>query len=238
MLKISDEIDIHDLKSVLLKSLWAIDFLNNFKKDRFSASEISKFLIEEKRINISRQAIQYCLTKNINLCNHNKFGFKIMKPGQDKLLELIDKNKVILIESGRPFTAKNISLKEVFCNSKGIIRICDPYVDTSTLDVIFNNINKNNVVHLLTSKINNKPFGVINRYLDDLKKEGYTLEVKIYNNSELHDRYFLDEKSFWLSGNSFNYLGNKESFIVKLEEDIRLMMLSTFNHRWKIAMPL
>ena len=45
----------------------------------------------------------------------------------------------------------------------------------------------------------------------------------------------INSQTFWLSGNSLNHLGNKESFIVRLGEDLRQSMLAIFNSRWKVS---
>ena len=77
--------------------------------------------------------------------------------------------------------------------------------------------------------------GIFSRHLAELRKENYQIEVGVYSSSDLHDRYIMDEKSFWLSGNSLNHLGDKESFIVCLGEDVRQSMMTTFNNRWKVT---
>jgi len=236
---ISEYTPVYDLETIQLKALWTLDHLSiNSSKDRFTATEIAKFLVEEIGINTSRQAVRAALVKDTKLCNMNKDGFKIMKPGRDKLMENIGINKIIFIESGKPFSAKNSSLNDIFSKVSGVIRICDPYVDLNTLDVIFKNINKKNTINILTSKIIDKPSGIFSRQLQELRQEGFKIEVKIYNQSSLHDRYFMDDNTFWLSGNSLNHIGSRESFIVLLGEDIRQSMLATFNNRWKIAIPV
>jgi hypothetical protein len=73
------------------------------------------------------------------------------------------------------------------------------------------------------------------RALQDLAKEGFSVEVRVYGSSTLHDRYIMDGTHFWLSGNSLNGLGSKESFIVSLGGDIHQAMSQTFEHRWKTA---
>lgn len=52
-----------------------------------------------------------------------------------------------------------------------------------------------------------------------------------YPSSHLHDRYIMDDSHFWFSDNSLNFLGNKESFIVSLGEDIRSSMSEVSNRR-------
>lgn len=233
--KISDQVDLYTLDGTLLKSLWAMDNLTTDTKDRFTASEIANFLIEKKGVNISRQAIQYSLTADPQLTNHSSKGFKLMKNGLDRLSEYLHKDSVIFIEANKPFSAKNITIREIFKNNNGILRICDPYVDIGTLDTLFKCLNKSQKVLLLTSNLIDKPSGIVKRHLIDMISEGLDIEIKIYKVSELHDRYLLDDNSIWLSGNSLNHLGNKESFLVRMGEDIRETMLSTFNRRWKIS---
>lgn len=237
--KISDEIDIYSLTSLQLKACWVINHLSNEDKDRFSSSEIANFLVEIKGINVSRQAVNASLTRHKDLFHKDKKGyFKLMKKGVEELENHSAMKNVIMIDSGKPFTAKNINLSKIFKQLKGVIRICDPYSDLSTLDVIFNSIEKDTSVILLTAKIVEKVQGSFKRQIDDLQKEGYKIEVRIYSNSQLHDRYIIDDFNFWLSGNSLNFLGNKESFIVSLGEDVRSSMSEVFNRRWKIAQPI
>ena len=91
---------------------------------------------------------------------------------------------------------------------------------------------------ILTQNLIDKPKGSFDRYLSEVKKEGFQIEVGVYSSSDLHDRYIMDNKTFWLSGNSFNRLGNKESFIVRLGKDVHQSMLTTFNNRWKVALKI
>ena len=233
--KLSDCLDVHALNPLLTKILWVLDHLTTEQKDRFTASEIANFLIEKVGFSTSRQAVRLALMRESKLTNHNKVGFKLMKVGKDKLSEFMHENSVILIESGKPFSAKNITLKEVFSQIGGTLRICDPYVDLNTLDIILKSVDKKTKVCILTSRIIDKPVGVVGRHLADLKSEGFDIEIRIYSKSELHDRYLMDDQFFWLSGNSQNHLGQKESFIVRLGEDIRQNMLEAFNRRWKVS---
>lgn len=225
-------IDIHTLPDLSLKAYWVIDSLGTPTKDRFSSTEIANFLIEKIGINTSRQAIEYALKKESGACHKNKQGYKLMQKGKDALKS---QNKVIFIDSGKPFTAKNFTLKEILGVNYKELSICDPYVDVNTLDIIYRNFLKGMPIKILTANIIDKPKGSFNRQLIDLKKEGFNIEIRIYKNSTLHDRYIISEKNFWLCGNSLNYLGNKESFIVLLGDDIRQNMISTYNSRWKIS---
>ena len=235
MTKISDSLDVHILNDLQLCALWALEQLSNDTQDRFSGADITNHLIEICGMSTSRQAIKYALEKDKSVAHKNKNGYKLMEPGRKKLLEQSQNDKVIFIEANKPFSAKNVALKDIFSGLKGETLICDPYVDIHTLDIIFKNSDKKKPVKILTKNIIDKPTGTFAEHLADLRNEGYTVEIGIYSSSDLHDRYIMDSQTFWLSGNSLNHLGNKESFIVRLGEDIRQSMLATFNNRWKVV---
>lgn len=235
MAKVSDSIDVHSLDGLQIQALWALEQLLSEDSSRFSGGSIANHLVEVCGINTSRQAVWYALGKERSLVNKNKAGYKLMEPGKKKLREQVSDNRVIFIEAGKPFSAKNVELKKMFSSLGGHIDVSDPYIDIQTLDSVFKNIDKKHVVRILTQNIIDKPKGVFGRHLADLLKEGYRVEVGLYSNSDMHDRYIMDSKTFWLSGNSLNHLGSKESFIVRLGEDVRQSMNVTFNNRWKVA---
>lgn len=234
-MKISDTLDPHTPSPIKLKAFWALDKMESGSDDRFTAANVALFLVEKQGINISRQAVQSALKGDRTATHRNKNGYKLMENGRRQLKESTQKQEVIMIEAGKPFSAKNLALKDIFASLKGEILICDPYIDTHTLDIIFKNSDKKKSVKILTKNIIDKPVGTFARHLADLKTEGYKIEIGVYSSSDLHDRYIMDSQTFWLSGNSLNHLGNKESFIVRLGEDIRQSMLATFNNRWKVA---
>lgn len=223
-------IDVYSLPNLSLKAYWVIDSLTTLQKDRFSSTEIANFLIEKIGIKTSRQAIEYALKIDTQACHKNKQGYKLMQNGKNTLYV---QNKVTFIDSGKPFAAKNFTIKEIFGSDYKELLICDPYIDINTLDIVYKNFLTEVPIRILTVNVIDKPQGIFKRQLIDLSKEGFNIEVHIYDKSVLHDRYVISDNSFWLCGNSLNYLGNKESFIVLLGDDIRQSMLSTFNSRWK-----
>lgn len=237
-MKISDSLDPHNLDGVKLKALWLLDKIESSTKDRFTASEISKVLVEDYGISTTRQAVQSALSREKVIVHKNSSGYKLMEKGRVQLKDQILTEAVVMIEAGKPFTAKNIDLKKVFSSLSGEISISDPYIDIQTLDLIFKHVDKTHNVRILTKNIIEKPSGILLRHLTELRNEGYQIEVGIYSSSDLHDRYLMDQATFWLSGNSLNNLGKKESFIVRLGEDIRQSMMATFNSRWKSTLKM
>lgn len=234
-MKISDSINPHTLDAVKLKAYWALDQLEDASNDRFIAGTLASFLVEKHGVKTSRQAIEYALKADRTSTHKNGKGYKLMERGRQQLRDVNNKEEVIVIEAGKPFSAKNVELKKILSTFTGEICISDPYLDVATLDVIFKGVDVATPVKILSQNLIDKPTGSFARHLADLCKEGYQVEVGIYSSSDLHDRYLMDANSFWLSGNSLNHLGEKESFLVRLGEDIRQSMMATFNNRWKAA---
>lgn len=226
------KIDIHGLPSLRLQAYCVINDLTTTTKDRFSSSEVANYLIEKVGVRTSRQAIEYVLKSDGSACHKNKQGYKLMQKGKD---ELSGSSGLTLIDANKPYVAKNFTLKDIIGSDYKELSICDAYLDLNTLDVVYKNFLKDIPTKILTANIINKPEGVFKRQLSDLNKEGFRVEVRVYDKSVLHDRYLIDDNHIWLCGNSLNYIGNKESFIVSLGEDMRQSMLATFNSRWKVS---
>lgn len=232
--RVSTTIDIYILGDISLQAFWVMDFLTTTKKDRFTAFEITNYLVNEKGIPTSRQEIVSRLSKEKKYCQKNENGYKLMKAGEETLS---GSGKVVYIEPGKPYTAKYLKLKDIVGNINTEISICDPYLDNDTLNVIYHTFNKGIPIRILTVTINDNPKGTVRQSLGDLVAEGYKVEVRQYSSSVLHDRYIMDKFSFWYCGNSLNGLGKKESFIVQMGNDIWQTMYSTFNGRWKTSKP-
>jgi len=230
--------NVHLLPDVLSISLWVIEYLSDKKADRFGSTEIAKYIVDNLGISTSKQAVQAALMKAAKekFCHKERDGFKIMKNGQEELLKQMKKERATLLEPGKPFSA-GVELGNIFSQMVGVVRFSDPYVDDKTLDIIYKHFSDAKLsIKILTSQITNE--ARFKRDLEKMKVEGINIEVRKINKSVLHDRYFIDDKHFWLSGNSLNNLGKKESFIVMLSDGIRQSMLQTFNSRWQSAITI
>lgn len=231
--KLSDEIDPHNLKSTRLKALWILDFYHG---NPMTSSSIARELVSIG-ISTSRQAVEGALTKKNGSIHKDKKGYIIMEKGREELKSGSSDNgdNVIYIESNKPFSAKSISIRTLFKELSGEVRICDPYVDPRTLDIIFQNLDKKLPIKILTQTIADKPSGIITRIIKDLTREGFSLELRVNTAGILHDRYLLDRSKLWYSGNSLNGLGNKESLLISLGKDIYQNMSASFDSHWKKA---
>jgi len=232
-----EAIDIHSLPDVMSITLWVMEYLSKDSIDSFGASEIAQYIVEKLGISTSRQAVHAALKKAASkkFCHNNKSGFSLMTLGQDELLKQMQKEKVLFIEPGKPFAA-GMKIENIFSSMKGSVKISDPFVDIKTLDVIYRSLNIGIPIRILTVQVKNED--AFNREVQKLHHEGLDLEVRKISSGILHDRYFIDDNQFWLSGNSLNNLGQKESFIVMLGSDIRNSMIQTFDSRWQSSIAI
>lgn len=234
--KISNGISFQALTGVRLKSLWALDAMTNISQERFTAAEIAEYLTESCHESTSRQAVTSTLDSAKNLTNKNlqKGGYKLMESGRQELAAE-ENGGVHILRAGQPFTAKSIVFKSIVAKLKGTIRLCDPYVDVDTLDLIYRNFERNTPIKILTHKLKDNPTGTFGRVLSDLRKEGFNIEVGIFPKPDIHDRYILDDLVVWTSGNSLNHLGDKESFLTCHGTDIQNLVSELFNTRWSLV---
>jgi hypothetical protein len=232
-----ESIDIHSLPDVMSIAFWVMEYLNNGSFEYFGASKIAQYVVEKLGISTSRQAVHAALTKAVSkkFCHRKNDGFGLMKLGQDELLKQMQKEKVILLEPGKPFAA-GIRVDAIFSSAKNVLKISDPYVDIKTLDVIYRCIGQGLTIKLLTAQVNNE--SNFKREIQKMILEGFNIEVRRVSTGVLHDRYFMDDTHFWLSGNSLNNLGKKESFIVMLGDDVQRSMSQTFDSRWQSAITI
>ena len=227
------------MRSFKLKVYWTMRYIEDeFDGKRSTPSEIAETLVEVFKVPASAKSVYDVLKKSRDVHKDSK-GYKLMKSGLDELSasDEGEKDESVFIEANKPFAGKSIS-KKIFIGMTGTVMICDPYFDSATLDFLYRNFSKKVEIRLLTQKIKDVPSGSLSSQIKELRKEGYHLEVRIYSSSDLHDRYVIDTKDLWLSGNSFNSLGNKESFITRIGSDIRESVLATFNIRWKSSTPI
>jgi hypothetical protein len=233
-----DKINAHNLPNLETKIYWAINNLSSSSQDRFNPSEIANYLIDQAGISTSRQAVDYVLGKNKKSCHKNKKGYKLMQEGLRLLKEGANPAGIKIINAEQPFTAKNLTLKQILGEKYADLSICDPYVDINTLDVVVRSFKKKVPIRILTAKVVDIPAGIFKRSLGELLNEDFLVEVRLYKSSIIHDRYIITNKELLFSGNSLNYLGKKESFFIKLGSDFKQSILATFNSRWKGSTPV
>jgi hypothetical protein len=158
---------------------------------------------------------------------------QIMQPGLDELLA--KGPDVVFIEPDKALTGLR-SAEAIMQSLDGVLRFCDPYVESASLDLLAE-ATKTSEIRLLTVNIARSQ--VFARDLTAFRKEhGNKIEVRQAAPGTLHDRYAVDEARMLLFGTSLNGLGKKQSFIVELGQDVRSTVLNAFDAAWKVAKPV
>jgi hypothetical protein len=86
---------------------------------------------------------------------------------------------------------------------------------------------------LLTQSISDK--GTFQRELKDFQKEFPEIEVEVRifpPKTTLHDRYMLSNDAAWSIGSSLKDLGNKDTLVTRLGDEIRFALAEVFEKRW------
>jgi hypothetical protein len=109
------------------------------------------------------------------------------------------------------------------------VSVCDPYVDSTTLDLLAS-AQEATGFRILTAKVQNARA---------LKSECWAfahqqapVEVRIALKATLHDRYVISDSSMLYVGHSLKDIGSREAFIIQLGEDVRDAMVRVFETHW------
>jgi hypothetical protein len=199
--------------------------------------EVSVVLRDVYGFPLSRQKAQALIAAERGTVATSRKGgvrrHQIMQPGLDELLA--KGPDVVFIEPDRALSGLR-SAEAIMQSLGGVLRFCDPYVESSSLDLLAESA-KTTAIRLLTVNIPRQQ--VFMRDLAAFRKEhGNKIEVRQAAPGTLHDRYAIDDTRMLLFGTSLNGLGKKQSFIVELGQDVRATVMTAFDAAWVTAKPV
>lgn len=166
-------------------------------------------------------------------------NLSLTSKGYARIKELLGNEfgiKTFLIKGGELYTGKRGVEEQIFKQLSGVIYICDPYCDVTTLD-FFTEINNNVTIQVLTKSV--KDVEKFKRRTRDLMEErkNLKLEIRQHVKEVLHDRFIVikDKEIAYSVGTSLNGIGKKDTVITELPKDIFDALVELFEHRWKEA---
>jgi len=225
--------DINALADERLRSLWVLYAAKEqLARPWLTAAEISLVLRDVYGIDVSRQRVQGILgaergTVARKTTNGRRF-FQIMRIG---IGEVTAARSVIFIDPDNALSRLR-EVQDMFGDLRGSIRICDPYVSSATIDML-THLDKASDIRLLTMNIREKEQPRVRR---DMKAFGaehkMPLEIRIGPAGQLHDRYVIHRNGMMIVGTSLNSIGLKQSFVVTVGEDIRVIVTNAFDDAW------
>ena len=220
-----------DLEKILCVLALEKDTADGF----LSAAGISKILQERHGENIHWRTVATALENNSKLAVRRKRNhvrqYHILGKG---LATLENKDAAVRVIDPTKALQSIISFHEFLGALKGLVRVCDPYLDSSAIEHL-DVCRSVREVRLLTHNITDS--GALRRILDAFNTSTRRLLVRKTAKPVLHDRYILEDSSMRILGTSLNGLGKKECFVIKAGDDIRTTMLEVFDKRWGEAQP-
>lgn len=219
-----------------------------FRTEYLSFAGLEKILKEFLDLPISALQLKRAFARAGRRVIRNSSGkeIKISQPGESYLRSLRKHEplNVVYVSPGRPRTATKTLETLIKSLRKGTLLIADPYYGVKTFDVLEAFAKHHKEIRFLTTRIGGgEKQTLVSRVAKDFQKEfGKKVQVKLTSTNDLHDRYIISEGAFFLVGQGIKDLGNKESFIVGVEDrygkDIRKSLEKLFDQRWASATPL
>lgn len=227
--------DLHALERVEDKALWCLCF----SKDKvgveyLSPAEISVILADVFEISAGEDAIRKALTRAAGKVHSRQVAhvtkFSIMKPGRESVSAAV-KNRVLVVDPTQALAAVR-GLEDLFGQFSGVAKICDPYLDSKTLQVLEMIPDACTIRFLSTPPRQGAAF---TRAYAGYRAQHDNIEIRTIPPGKLHDRYVIVGQEMWLIGHSLNAIGTKQTFVVKLDGGIRDQIDPWFESTWRTA---
>jgi hypothetical protein len=151
-----------------------------------------------------------------------------------------DETIVVQIEAGKPRTA-HLEVTKLLQALSGEVRICDPYYGSGSL-LRLDALTSATSVMFLTQNPDSKEKTHLPRALKEFATERPHFMFREHAGKDLHDRYAVTADELILLGHGLKDIGNKESFVVRLERalagDTIDALRDSFDQKWQAARPL
>lgn len=199
-----------------------------------SAVRVSSSLLERHGIRIHWRTIDAILANGTIYVARRKrqrrWEYSLLAPALNRIGAF---SQIILIDPTKSIQATK-TLHGLLGELRGTIRICDPYLDGTTIEQL-DACCKGAQIRFLTQNI--RDGGQLRRLLAAAGTAGYRLEIRVPSERVLHDRYIMDDSKMFILGTSLNGFGKKQSFVVRTGDDFRRAMAADFDSRWSASAP-
>lgn len=200
-------------------------------------AEISNVLRDVYGILVSRQKVEAILSREKKTVarrrKSNARAYQLMGAGSEELDAASD--RVMFVEPSKGFSGLR-ETHTLLASLTGELRVCDPYVDERTLDMLAA-ASSASAIRLLTFNVK-KTAGLRHTVKTFVLQHGVNLEIRLAPSKVLHDRYVIHDAGMLLFGTSLNGIGLKQTFVVALGDDIRATVLAAFDSAWTHATAL
>jgi len=145
--------------------------------------------------------------------------------------------KEVVVPPGKPFTGM-LKLKEILKSVRGYVKIIDPYVDETALELLLS-VPEGLSIKLLTAYTGGK--GKERRFKRACKRfkvERPLFEVRKCDPELIHDRFILTRTQGWSIGSSLKDFGKKLTMIKELSDHAKREAENIFDQMWEKSIDL
>jgi hypothetical protein len=200
-----------------------------------SAAAVSKSLLDNHGVHIHWRTIESELRRNKDFAIASKKGgqwvFAPLNAASQRLNGAT--NDVMFIDPSNAVMA-TIKLHDKLASLAGLIRICDPYLDSRTLHHL-DAITRNVTINFLSFNITDN--GTTRSLVQVFAAKHVNLQIRRAHANILHDRYIIVGQEMLILGTSLNGFGKKQSFVIRAGQTIASSLTVTFDDLWSKATP-
>lgn len=144
-------------------------------------------------------------------------------------------------KGGKPY-AERKRLGVFLETLSGEVCVCDPYFGPGVLFAV-EHLQQCTRIRCLTRNLGRGGEANAGQWVKEFKSEGFNGEFCYLNSGDLHDRYLLTDSTLILIGHGLKDFGNKESFVVILNQEFAANTIiqtvkDSFETHWATATAL
>ena len=236
-LDLCEDAAVHELATEQLQIFWVLRAAGSLPgRGYLTPAEISDILADCCAVSIPRQRVSAILEGAGNAVGRRRLNkrncYKIMRPGLDALGG--QGHGPILIDPATALTQIR-RIESIFGKLTGLVRICDPYLDNKTLDLLSLCAGASEI-HFLTVTVHKE--STFRRDLAAFRREHrIPIEVRLAAPGKHHDRYVISDDDILQFGASLNGIAKKQSFIIPLPRSMRALLEKAFKTDWDSSNP-
>jgi hypothetical protein len=228
--------ELRSINDARLRAFWVLRLGQRAGVQMMTPGEIASVLRDGYGISLPRQKIEGVLShERETVARRKRAGkraYQLMQAGTDEVEGIA--SGVLLVEPERALTSLRAT-EALLGTLTGTLKVCDPYVDPRTLDLLAECRGVKTIMLLTANLYKSSKFKRDAKAFE--KEHGTILQVRTTPPGVLHDRYLIDDNRMLLFGTSLNGLGFKQSFVVEVGEDVRASVVQTFDSYWNTASP-
>jgi hypothetical protein len=232
---LTELVDVHGLPDDRLKVLWLLAAARLAAGIHLlSGAEVSAALRDVFGVHVPRQRVQAILAHERTAVaprrRDKRAVYQIMDPG---LKEIERAGARVVFIQPEEALSKLREAEEVLGHLEGHLKVCDPYVDGRTLDLL-TACRAASSISILT--VNVKKTSAFARDRNAFERQyKIAVGVRVAARGVLHDRYIVHRQGVLVVGTSLNSLGLKQSFVIALGSDIAAGAEHAFDLEWAKA---